>query len=123
MKIDMFLLQIYYPLFFKELLPVLTWNISSKRLLAQFLLFSQKMNKCWGDLINSLILIIFQLGILDTPIHEWKLPNVPKEYKIFIKRDDMTGSTLSGNKVCFNFFKVISIYTFLEWPMWLKNDD
>ncbi|XP_050416815.2 uncharacterized protein LOC126830470 [Patella vulgata] len=35
----------------------------------------------------------------NTPIHTWNLPGVPDEFKIFIKRDDMTGSTLSGNKV------------------------
>ena len=35
----------------------------------------------------------------DTPIHQWNLPSFPKEFSLFIKRDDMTGSTLSGNKV------------------------
>ncbi|CAH1783589.1 unnamed protein product [Owenia fusiformis] len=34
-----------------------------------------------------------------TPIHKWNIPGVPDEYTISIKRDDMTGSTLSGNKV------------------------
>ncbi|CAH3157719.1 unnamed protein product, partial [Pocillopora meandrina] len=35
----------------------------------------------------------------DTPIHQRNLPTLPKEFSLFIKRDDMTGSTLSGNKV------------------------
>ncbi|KAK2166068.1 hypothetical protein NP493_1335g00002 [Ridgeia piscesae] len=40
-----------------------------------------------------------QLGNLDTPIHKWNLPDVPEGFEVYIKRDDMTGSTLSGNKV------------------------
>jgi hypothetical protein len=34
-----------------------------------------------------------------TPVHEWALPRVPCGFRTYIKRDDMTGSTLSGNKV------------------------
>ena len=41
----------------------------------------------------------FQLANLDTPIHKWTLPGVPEGVDVYIKRDDMTGSTLSGNKV------------------------
>lgn len=40
-----------------------------------------------------------KLGHLNTPIEKWKLRNIPNEFKVDIKRDDMTGSTLSGNKV------------------------
>ncbi|KAJ7384335.1 hypothetical protein OS493_022446 [Desmophyllum pertusum] len=35
----------------------------------------------------------------NTPIHPWNIPNLPKEFSLFIKRDDLTGSTLSGNKI------------------------
>lgn len=35
----------------------------------------------------------------ETPIHKWNLPRIPEGFSISIKRDDMTGSTLSGNKV------------------------
>ena len=42
---------------------------------------------------------LFQLALRPTPIHHWDLPGVPKEFQVFIKRDDMTGSTLGGNKV------------------------
>ena len=35
-----------------------------------------------------------------TPIHKWELPGVPSGFEVFVKRDDMTGSTLGGNKVC-----------------------
>ena len=34
-----------------------------------------------------------------TPIHKWELPGVPSGFEVFVKRDDMTGSTLSGSKV------------------------
>jgi 1-aminocyclopropane-1-carboxylate deaminase/D-cysteine desulfhydrase-like pyridoxal-dependent ACC family enzyme len=34
-----------------------------------------------------------------TPIHEWNLPGVPPEFKLSIKREDLTGSICSGNKV------------------------
>ena len=40
-----------------------------------------------------------QLAQRPTPIHAWDLPGVPDGYHVSIKRDDMTGSTLSGNKV------------------------
>ena len=40
-----------------------------------------------------------QLAMRPTPLHRWQLPGVPAEFQVWIKRDDMTGSTLSGNKV------------------------
>ncbi|XP_071491542.1 uncharacterized protein [Diadema antillarum] len=40
-----------------------------------------------------------KLAMLDTPIHRWRLPGTPDEFEVFIKRDDMTGSSLSGNKI------------------------
>ena len=40
-----------------------------------------------------------QLCVRPTPIHRWDVPGLPKEFQLFIKRDDMTGSTLGGNKV------------------------
>ena len=43
--------------------------------------------------------LFLQLGHLNTPIHPWHLTNVPTDFKISLKRDDMTGSTCSGNKV------------------------
>ncbi|XP_065056440.1 uncharacterized protein LOC135684731 isoform X2 [Rhopilema esculentum] len=35
----------------------------------------------------------------DTPIHQWLLPYIPEGFKVSIKRDDMTGSVLGGNKI------------------------
>lgn len=42
----------------------------------------------------------FQLAQLPTPIHRWNLPGVPEEFEVLIKRDDLTGASLTGNKVC-----------------------
>ena len=43
--------------------------------------------------------LYFQLAQLPTPIHQWNLQGIPDGYQIYIKRDDLTGSTLTGNKV------------------------
>ena len=50
------------------------------------------------DVTNKLSSFL-QLAQRNTPIHPWHLPNLPKEFSLSIKRDDLTGSTLSGNKV------------------------
>ncbi|XP_058079764.1 putative D-cysteine desulfhydrase 1, mitochondrial isoform X2 [Magnolia sinica] len=42
---------------------------------------------------------IFSLGHLPTPIHKWNLPGLPKDTEVYIKRDDLSGMQLSGNKV------------------------
>nr|CAD1827227.1 unnamed protein product [Ananas comosus var. bracteatus] len=36
---------------------------------------------------------------LPTPIHKWNLPNLPEGTEVWIKRDDLSGMQLSGNKV------------------------
>ncbi|XP_013411640.1 bifunctional D-cysteine desulfhydrase/1-aminocyclopropane-1-carboxylate deaminase, mitochondrial [Lingula anatina] len=40
-----------------------------------------------------------KLAQLPTPIHQWNIPGIPSTFSLHIKRDDLTGSTLSGNKV------------------------
>nr|NP_001229618.2 uncharacterized protein LOC578025 [Strongylocentrotus purpuratus] len=40
-----------------------------------------------------------ELAMLNNPIHRWNLPGTPANFDVFIKRDDMTGSSLSGNKI------------------------
>ena len=40
----------------------------------------------------------------DTPIHPWNFPNLPEGFSLSIKRDDLTGSNLSGNKVKINIY-------------------
>ena len=39
------------------------------------------------------------LAQLPTPIHRWAVPGVPEGVELWIKRDDLTGCQLSGNKV------------------------
>ncbi|KAJ0049627.1 hypothetical protein Pint_16793 [Pistacia integerrima] len=41
----------------------------------------------------------FSLGHLPTPIHKWNLPNLPNNTEVWLKRDDLSGMQLSGNKV------------------------
>lgn len=53
------------------------------------------------------IAYLLQLALRPTPIHPWGLPGVPTGFSVSVKRDDMTGSTLSGNKVKM----VVQIYT------------
>jgi D-cysteine desulfhydrase family pyridoxal phosphate-dependent enzyme len=36
---------------------------------------------------------------LPTPIHPWRVPGLPEGIDLWIKRDDLTGMQLSGNKV------------------------
>ena len=50
-------------------------------------------------LVSHFSFIILQLANIPTPIHRWKIPDLPNEFEVFIKRDDITGSGLSGNKV------------------------
>ncbi|XP_052103570.1 uncharacterized protein LOC127737077 [Mytilus californianus] len=53
----------------------------------------------WSNRLSHIPKYFVRLGNMNTPIHEWRLPNVPSGFKVYIKRDDMPGSTLSGNKV------------------------
>jgi D-cysteine desulfhydrase len=39
------------------------------------------------------------LGMLPTPIHRFYPPGLPDGVELWIKRDDLTGMQLSGNKV------------------------
>ncbi|KAL9979751.1 hypothetical protein ACROYT_G017459 [Oculina patagonica] len=52
----------------------------------------------WATPLKNIPQHYVKLAQRDTPIHSWKIPNVPKEFSLFIKRDDLTGCTLSGNK-------------------------
>ncbi|KAL9964244.1 hypothetical protein ACROYT_G027857 [Oculina patagonica] len=52
----------------------------------------------WASSLKNIPKHFVKLAQRNTPIHPWNIPNLPKEFSLFIKRDDMTGSTLSGNK-------------------------
>ncbi|XP_028805533.1 bifunctional D-cysteine desulfhydrase/1-aminocyclopropane-1-carboxylate deaminase, mitochondrial [Neltuma alba] len=53
----------------------------------------------WASHLNPLPSHIFSLAQLPTPIHKWNLPNLPSGTEVWLKRDDLTGMQLSGNKV------------------------
>ncbi|KAL6583691.1 hypothetical protein OROMI_002980 [Orobanche minor] len=53
----------------------------------------------WAAHLNPLPSHIFSLGHFPTPIHKWNLPNLPKDTEVYLKRDDLSGMQLSGNKV------------------------
>jgi 1-aminocyclopropane-1-carboxylate deaminase/D-cysteine desulfhydrase-like pyridoxal-dependent ACC family enzyme len=39
------------------------------------------------------------LAMTPTPLHKWNVPGVPTGCTLFVKRDDLSGMQLSGNKV------------------------
>ncbi|RWR75146.1 bifunctional D-cysteine desulfhydrase/1-aminocyclopropane-1-carboxylate deaminase, mitochondrial isoform X1 [Cinnamomum micranthum f. kanehirae] len=53
----------------------------------------------WASHLHPIPSHTISLGHLPTPIHKWNLPGLPKDTQVFIKRDDLTGMQLSGNKV------------------------
>ncbi|KAL5545189.1 hypothetical protein UlMin_008973 [Ulmus minor] len=53
----------------------------------------------WASHLNPLPSHVFSLGHLPTPIHKWNLPNLPNNTQVWLKRDDLSGMQLSGNKV------------------------
>ncbi|KAL0917577.1 hypothetical protein M5K25_012650 [Dendrobium thyrsiflorum] len=53
----------------------------------------------WASHLNPIPSHIYSLGHLPTPIHKWNVPNLPDNTEIWIKRDDLSGMQLSGNKV------------------------
>ena len=55
---------------------------------------------------------------LNTPINKWDLPGTPEGFEVFIKRDDMTGSTLSGNKVFVSHFDLMLIHSIDFGTVW-----
>lgn len=53
----------------------------------------------WAASLKDIPQHFVQLAQRNTPIHAWDLSQLPKGFSLFIKRDDLTGNTLSGNKV------------------------
>ncbi|KAL6559323.1 hypothetical protein OROGR_004440 [Orobanche gracilis] len=65
----------------------------------EFLVKKPYVPPSWAAHLNPLPSHIFSLGHFPTPIHKWNLPNLPKDTEVYIKRDDLSGMQLSGNKV------------------------
>ncbi|KAL5208086.1 hypothetical protein ABZP36_032521 [Zizania latifolia] len=53
----------------------------------------------WASHLSPAPSQTFSLGHFPTPIHKWNLPNLPNGTEVWIKRDDLSGMQLSGNKV------------------------
>eukprot|EP00850_Spirogloea_muscicola_P012575 SM000082S22817 [mRNA] locus=s82:150213:153369:+ [translate_table: standard] len=53
----------------------------------------------WAAHLSPVPEEIVSLAHLPTPIHRWDLPGLPLGTEVWLKRDDMTGMQLSGNKV------------------------
>ncbi|KAG7037073.1 putative D-cysteine desulfhydrase 1, mitochondrial [Cucurbita argyrosperma subsp. argyrosperma] len=53
----------------------------------------------WASHLNPIPTHFSSLGHLPTPIHKWNLPNLPANTEVWLKRDDLSGMQLSGNKV------------------------
>ncbi|KAL3342568.1 hypothetical protein AABB24_026548 [Solanum stoloniferum] len=53
----------------------------------------------WASHHNPIPSHTISLGHFPTPIHKWSLPNLPENTEVWIKRDDLSGMQLSGNKV------------------------
>ncbi|KAL4364059.1 hypothetical protein GQ457_04G039290 [Hibiscus cannabinus] len=53
----------------------------------------------WASHLKPIPSHVFTLAHLPTPIHKWNLPNLPQNTEVWLKRDDLSGMQLSGNKV------------------------
>lgn len=53
----------------------------------------------WASHLSPIPTHTFSLAHIPTPIHKWNLPNLPEATEVWIKRDDLSGMQLSGNKV------------------------
>lgn len=53
----------------------------------------------WASQLSLIPRSRYVLGMLPTPIHEWRVPGLPEGVRMLIKRDDLSGMQLSGNKV------------------------
>ncbi|KAK9714303.1 hypothetical protein RND81_06G085100 [Saponaria officinalis] len=53
----------------------------------------------WASHLSPVPSHTFSLGHLPSPIHKWNLPNLPLNTEVWLKRDDLSGMQLSGNKV------------------------
>ncbi|KAF4373515.1 hypothetical protein F8388_025209 [Cannabis sativa] len=52
----------------------------------------------WASHLNPIPSHSYSLSHLPTPIHKWNLPNLPKNTEVWLKREDLSGMQLSGNK-------------------------
>ncbi|XP_057461849.1 putative D-cysteine desulfhydrase 1, mitochondrial [Actinidia eriantha] len=53
----------------------------------------------WASHLYPIPSHVFSLAHFPTPIHKWSLPHLPNNTQVWLKRDDLSGMQLSGNKV------------------------
>ncbi|CAI5469853.1 unnamed protein product [Closterium sp. Yama58-4] len=53
----------------------------------------------WASHLSPLPSQFLTLAHRPTPIHRWNIPDLPPGTELYIKRDDLSGMELSGNKV------------------------
>ncbi|XP_072037462.1 uncharacterized protein [Amphiura filiformis] len=53
----------------------------------------------WMESLQNIPTHRIKAAIENTPIERWYLPGVPDGFEVYIKREDLTGNVLSGNKV------------------------
>ncbi|XP_057842186.1 putative D-cysteine desulfhydrase 1, mitochondrial isoform X3 [Cryptomeria japonica] len=64
-----------------------------------FLSLCQYTPPSWAAQLGPIPSHYYALGHLPTPIHRWNLPDLPTNTEVWIKREDLSGMQLSGNKV------------------------
>ncbi|KAI3757103.1 hypothetical protein L6452_04636 [Arctium lappa] len=74
-------------------------NTQQHRSTSDFLTIRPYHHPSWASNLNPIPSYAFSLGHFPTPIHKWNLPNLPKDTEVWLKRDDLSGMQLSGNKV------------------------
>ncbi|KAF9624708.1 hypothetical protein IFM89_013246 [Coptis chinensis] len=52
----------------------------------------------WALHLNPIPSHVFSLAHVPTPIHKWNVPGTPANTEVYIKREDLCGVQLSGNK-------------------------
>lgn len=67
----------------------------------QFLQLQQYTPPAWASGLKLQPSHRYRLGLLPTPLHRWQLPPslLPEGVELWVKRDDLSGMQLSGNKV------------------------
>lgn len=74
-------------------------SVQEARLEFEFLSKKPYVPPSWAAHLHPKPSHVFSLGHFPTPIHKWNLPNLPKNTEVYVKRDDLSGMQLSGNKV------------------------
>eukprot|EP00252_Welwitschia_mirabilis_P009871 TRINITY_DN22785_c0_g1_i1.p1 TRINITY_DN22785_c0_g1~~TRINITY_DN22785_c0_g1_i1.p1 ORF type:complete len:427 (-),score=85.54 TRINITY_DN22785_c0_g1_i1:372-1652(-) len=78
---------------------VLGTTMGSQNRRASYLSESPYVPPHWAKRLHPIPSHVYNLAHLPTPIHRWNLPGLPDDIEVWIKRDDLSGMQLSGNKV------------------------